>query len=330
MGALAVLELLDRDGVVRRSQPVQSWPLRVGRALDNDVVIDDANTSAHHFVVDVDESGSAFVEVVDSVNGLRCGAWRLNNGERRAVGDRPLEFVAGRTHFRLRLATHELAAEQALLGTPALGSGLRVLLPLALAVLATTVFDSYLTTDPEVLVRMLGTTAITVLGGILVWCGAWTLLSKIFTRQAHFGWHLRVALTALLVWEGARLLTSLIAFAFSWTWPTDFAFVPDYLVAGLLLYFHLQAVDTHRPRRIQVFAATTVACGIALHLWFNWQNSQRLGDELYLTSLYPPALRLAKPVDTASFLQRVEPMKTRLDEMAKKADEDLDEAPTGE
>ena len=33
--ALAIVELLDRDGQVRQSQRVLAWPLRIGRALDN-------------------------------------------------------------------------------------------------------------------------------------------------------------------------------------------------------------------------------------------------------------------------------------------------------
>jgi hypothetical protein len=330
MGALAVLEVIDRDGGVRQSHAVSAWPLRVGRALDNELVLDDAHTAAHHFRIDADESGGAFIEVVDSVNGLRSRAWRLNSGERRAVGDRPIDFVAGRTHFRLRLADHALEAEQPLLGTPALSSGWRRLVPLGAAALAATLFGTWLVTDPDPMLRILASAAITALGALLVWCGAWTLLSKIFTRQAHFGWHVRVALTAVLVWDLARLVTGVSAFAFSWTWVTDFDFVIDYLIAGALLYFHLQAVDTHRPRRSQVFAATTVVCGIALHLWFNWQGNERLGDELYLTDLYPPALRLASPVDTASFIERVGPMKARLDAMAKKASDDGDEAPSGE
>ena len=41
MGALALLEVLDRDGQVRQSYPVLEWPLRIGRALDNDVILSD-------------------------------------------------------------------------------------------------------------------------------------------------------------------------------------------------------------------------------------------------------------------------------------------------
>ena len=45
MGPL--IEVLDRDGQVRQSFPVAQWPLRVGRALDNDVVLSDPLSLIH-------------------------------------------------------------------------------------------------------------------------------------------------------------------------------------------------------------------------------------------------------------------------------------------
>ena len=49
MSAVAVLEVLDRDGSVRHSVSVPAWPLRVGRALNNDLVLDDRTHAPHHF-----------------------------------------------------------------------------------------------------------------------------------------------------------------------------------------------------------------------------------------------------------------------------------------
>ena len=55
--SVAVLELLDRDGHVRQSVAVPHWPLRIGRALDNDVVLSDPHVAAHHLVLE--PSGAA-------------------------------------------------------------------------------------------------------------------------------------------------------------------------------------------------------------------------------------------------------------------------------
>ena len=65
MGALALLEVLDRDGQVRQSYPVLEWPLRIGRALDNDVVLTEPHVAPHHATIDLvpaaEEIGRAHV-----------------------------------------------------------------------------------------------------------------------------------------------------------------------------------------------------------------------------------------------------------------------------
>jgi pSer/pThr/pTyr-binding forkhead associated (FHA) protein len=63
---IALLEVLDRDGHVKHYLPIGEWPVSVGRALDNDLVLDDAHVAPHHLRIAADESGAVFVEVGDS------------------------------------------------------------------------------------------------------------------------------------------------------------------------------------------------------------------------------------------------------------------------
>ena len=64
-----------------------------------------------------------------------------------------------------------------------------------LVVLANTWID----TDPDGLTRAAGAIVLTTIAGGAIWCGLWALLSKTFTRQSHFGWHVRVFVIASLV-----------------------------------------------------------------------------------------------------------------------------------
>jgi hypothetical protein len=326
MSTLAVLEVLDRDGSVRQSLSVREWPLRVGRALDNDLVLDDPHTAAHHFSVTPDDDGHVVLTVGDSVNGLQVDARRLAAAERlplaAGVGDRSPQLVAGRTHMRLRLASHVLPPEQVLGFTHVLTQGLPTIAVLAAAAMLTLVFGSWLENDPDTFGKALGSLAVYAVGAVLGWSGVWTLLSKVFTRQAHFGWHMSVLLVAVLAWQVVTVGSSLLAFAFSWPWLADFSFVPGYLILGAMLYFHLQAVEPHHPRRTRGFAIASVGLGVALSLWFNLQNTDRLGTELYMNHLFPPALRVAKPVDTTRFMQGVAALQPTLDAKAKKDDKD--------
>jgi hypothetical protein len=319
---VAVLEVLDRDGSVRHSVGVREWPLRVGRALDNELVLDDAHTAAHHFSVAPDEQGEVHLIVGDTINGLECDARHLSAGERLRVGAVPPLLAVGRIHMRLRLASHALAPEQPLQAMRSLKQSLPTLALLAVAVALSLVFGTYLENDPDTFAQALGALGIYAFGVSLGWSGLWTLLSKVFTRQGHFGWHLRVLLIAVLAWELVAAGSGLLAFAFSWPWLTDFIFIAGYAILGATLYFHLQAVEPHHPRRTRSFAIASVVMGVGLSLWFNHQGSDRLGSQLYMNHLYPPALRVAAPVDTMQFMQGVEALQPRLDAKAKKDDDE--------
>ncbi|ARN23507.1 FHA domain-containing protein [Piscinibacter gummiphilus] len=322
MGALALIEILDRDGSVRHAQKVLSWPLRVGRSLDNDLVLDDPHVAGHHFQVNANDDG-VYLTVGDTVNGVGIGSQRLAAGERWQAAAAPSSIVVGRSHLRLRLAEHPLPAEVPLRHTRVLAQRVTSIAWLVLVNLLLLVFATYLASDPEPLPRTLARDVMSGVALLFAWCGAWTLLSKLFTRQGHFAWHVRVLLTAAIVWQLLDGLMTLAAFAFSWPWLTGHSYVLETAVAAAALYFHLQAVEPHRPLVTRAFAAAAFVVGLGLTLWGNWQRSESTSSELYQAALFPPSFRVAKTVDTDHFLEGLEPLEASLDAKAKKpADED--------
>ena len=318
MGALALLEVLDRDGTVRHAVPVQAWPLTVGRALDGDVVLADPHVAAQHFSIEANAQGLALV-VGDTGNGVQAGTKHVHRGERAVLAPQAdaLEFTVGRTRLRLRLPEHALAPELPLApGTPLLRRAAPALVA-AGALMLGLLFNTYLVTDPGDLGRALGTMVLATVAGAAVWCGAWALLSKTFTHQARFGWHLRVFLFSSIATLAASTLPSLLAFMFSWPAFSDFAFVGVYCVGAAALYFHLLAVEPARFRLLKWVAATCAVVGIGLTMWFNLQRGDQFGDELYMSHLFTPALRLARPVAADGFITDLGSLKSVLDKKAK-------------
>jgi hypothetical protein len=322
MDALALLEVLDRDGHVRHSVSVANWPLRAGRAIDNDLVLDDPHVAPHHFSVDADHEGQVFITVGDTANGLLAGGQRLERAARVPVGDEALALIAGRTALRLRLATHPVPDELPLGVARSVRRELSSLVGLVVVAALLMAFETYLVTDPSLLTRALGSLAVSAVGFGLAWVGFLAVLSKVFTRQAHFAWHLRVMLCAVIVWQLIHGATNALAFMLSWPWISDFAFLGIYAVAGAALYFHMLAIEPSHPKRWRFVGASAAITGIALSLWFNHQATDRFGDELYMTHLLPPALRLAKPVTTEAFMKRLAPLQETLDGKAEKIDDD--------
>ena len=327
MGPLGLLEALDRDGMVRQAWRIERWPVTIGRALDNDVVLTEPHVAPHHATIDVvpaAEEGSAASLVVTAGttnNGVNVGRQRIAGGASLSFTDagKDVDLHIGRTSLRLRLPGHALAPELTL--APMLSREIRWL-PTALLALVSLFFvlvNTWIDNDPDGLGREIGKS---VLGALLVgaiWCGFWALLSKIFARQSSFGWHVRVFVVASLVFVVLGLVPPLLAFSFSWPWATDFAFVLVIAAVATTVYFHLLAVEPGRERLMRAVAITGFAVGVGLQVWFNVQRTGRPGEELYMNHLFAPQLRLAKPVPVASFIDKLAPMQAILDKKAKES-----------
>ena len=319
--SLAVLDVLDRDGQPRQTFIVREWPLRVGRGLANDVVLADPHIAAQHFSIAPDgpDGHGLTLQMSSTRNGMQLGAKHLRAAESAALrvdGD-ALELTVGRTRLRLRLAGHTLAAELPLAATLPLRRRVATVVIAAALLVLGLLLRSWLDTDPDGFGRAAGSMLLSVVVAGAVWCGAWALLSKTFAHQARFGWHLRVFLLGSIAGLLVNALPPLLAFTLSWPWLSDFAFIGTVGVASAALYFHLLAVEPARQRLMKAVAALCAAIGITLALWFNVQRSDQFGDELYMNHLFPPALRLARPVTTDAFIGGLAPLKATLDKKAK-------------
>ena len=323
--APALLEVVDRDGLVRQSWRIERWPVTIGRALDNTIVLSDPHVAAHHATIDVVPGGDAVpaqvvVAAGETKNGIVVGRRdRVASGASREVGDdgRDVELQIGRAQLRLRLPGHALAAEQPMSAVANTEHRWPPTLGFAAAVLAVVLASVWVDTDPEALVRSMGTVLLSTIAGGAIWCGLWALLSKTFTRQSHFGWHVRVFVVASLVLLALSVIPPLFAFAFSWPWATDYSFVAVYATAAAAIYFHLLAVEPTRRKLMRGVAATGFVVGVALSLWFNVQRTGRPGEELYMNHLFPPQLRFAKPKSVDRFIAGLAPMQAILDKQAK-------------
>jgi hypothetical protein len=321
----ALLEAVDRDGLVRQSWRIERWPISIGRALDNTVVISDPHVAAHHATIDVVPGVDAapakvVIAARETRNGVVVGRRdRVAAGASREIADdgRDVELQIGRAQLRLRLPGHALAAEQPMSAVADTDHRWPPTLGFAAAVLLFVLATAWIETDPEALVRSAGMVVLSTIAGGAIWCGLWALLSKTFTRQSHFGWHVRVFVVASLVLLALSVIPPLFAFAFSWPWATDFSFVAVYAAAAAAIYFHLLAVEPTRRTLMRGVAATGFVVGVALSLWFNVQRTGRLGEELYMNHLFPPQLRLAKPKSVDRFIAGLAPMQAILDKQAK-------------
>lgn len=311
---LGLIELLDPHGGVAHRVPVTQWPVTIGRALDCDVLLDDPHAAACHATIRAD--GDALVlEVGDTRNGLRLRGREWPAGSRVPLAG-GAEWRIGRSTLRLRLPDEALAPELPL--APATTGRRRHAVTVGLvALLLWLLGEQWLRSDPG---DPLGG-YLPVLVGLPIALGAWSFLwalgSKVFTRHFDFVPHLSLALAVLLASLLLGALLPLAAFATGWE---ALARIRDLLTLALgaaLLYGHLSLILPARRQALAVGFATMFAVGASLHLVLNQQRQDRWFGPLYLSTLGPPALRLAPTTSTAEFIEQARGLRGALEQRAR-------------
>ena len=178
------VEQLLRDGSVlsRLKLDPSTTQIRFGRALDNDVVLDDPHCAAYHAKLEVHADGRAQLQDLNTQNGI------LDHRNKRypsfdVTDDKP--FRLGQSSIRVRSDAWALAPEQAL----SRRSVLPYVLLAVLAVFAHGAWDLWLgdvrTQSPPYL-NDLGSMAL----GLGLWSGMYALFGRLITGTERFFSHL--------------------------------------------------------------------------------------------------------------------------------------------
>jgi hypothetical protein len=319
---LGLLQATDRNGALVAKLDVRHWPVTVGRALTADLVLDDSHVAGEHLRIDRTPEGVVTVQVLDTVNGVALG---------RAQHARDAQFswpdsetlTLGRLKLGLRLAEAPIAAEEPLPQFP-----WRTMAWTALAVmgmLALVVGQSWLTlTEPSQLARQLPGLIAAVAMGTAVWAGLWALATKLFTHRLQFWRHVRIACASALAVQLVSTLAGLLAFMFSLESLARFEGQLVLLGAAAAIYLHLTVIVPQRRRGLAGLVAGVAVLGMVAMLGTNWLQNKRLSNKLYMSTIYPPSLRMAPAVPVAQFLGEAGALRQRLDERLKDREPDSD------
>lgn len=318
---LALVELLDRDGRVVQAVPVWQWPLHIGRALDNGLVLDDPHVAARHASLAPGDDLAPALHVHPGLNGVLVGRRRLAGGETLALGGPEAaarSFGIGLQRLRVRLADDPLPPERALHAAPRQGGTAL----LALVLWAWVVTGQLLQLDPGArLVEWLAP-ALGLPAALAAWCLAWALVSKLFQHRFDFWPHAAVAVRYLALAEALEFGCTWIAAITSFEWLSRVAPTLAAAVLVAMLVAHALLVLPHHGRALRVFAGVAFVVGAGVLAMQNLQRHDRLTAELYMTTLPPPPLLLARPLPAAQFLQAAGDLRRRLDARVAEGDDD--------
>jgi hypothetical protein len=248
MAALMWIEVLSRDGAVASRERIEGDEARIGRAFDNDVVVDDPHVAAHHLRVFRAEDGELVAEDLGSVNGLfsEHGAARV---PRLRLGDEP-GIRIGRTVLRVHDGARPVAPEKPLT-PPRAHATWAAGLTLALFAMILLVNWLDLTNEPSANVVMLPLLGLATV--LAVWSGLWALLSRVFFGQAQYSVQLRIAATAciaLVIWDQ---LAKTFSFALAWREMSEYAGLGAWALLGATCVAHLHSISARHMRAAQAW-----------------------------------------------------------------------------
>ncbi len=282
------IEILSRHREVTSRHRCQGPEVRIGRAYDNDVVIDDPYVAAHHLLVRRDETGALVAEDLGSANGTFAERGRARLTRAALDGEKLIRI--GQTSLRIRDASHAVPPERA---QTYQAPGWPIPAALAVAVLGIAMLSRWLdeTGEPKIYVYLVE--ALILAGLVVGWTAVWAVLSRVFAGQARFERHLLIALAGLLIFSVYRELLQFGAFALSSQAPQSYNYIGTWSLLATICFLHLRAIDPSRTRLKGAAVAALLAIVIATQALT--QSEMRSGNDQqdYVHRLMPPALRLA-------------------------------------
>ncbi len=308
MAAVMWIEVLSRDGEVVARERIEAPEARIGRAFDNDVVVNDPHVAPHHLRVFRGDDGELVAEDLGTLNGLYP-----EHGARR-VARLPLAgepgIRIGRTTLRVHDAAHAVPPERAMTPPRAhlawdLGLGA------ALFLLILLLNWLNLTQEPTanlVLLPMLGLAT-----ALAAWTGLWAVLSRVFFGQAQFALHLRIALSAciaIVLWD---LLTETLSFSFAWREIAEYASLGAWAILAATCYAHLTAIGPRHMNVVMGLVLALLASGAAIQFVSKSENRELVGQRATLGDLRPPAFRAVPLVSAERFFKDAEETRVRVD-----------------
>lgn len=306
------VEVLDRHGDVKTRSRIEGGRFSIGRAYDNDLILDDPFIAAHHLLIVRNEDGFLQAQDLESLNGLHAAVGRTETVD---VTD-DLRIRIGHTQLRFRSDSFPVPDAIPMTAAPSL---IRNALNFYIAFLAATgllALEAHLTSFGEPKPAQLIAAVLATLLGAFAWAGFWSFAGRIATRRANFYAHGAATMAALAALLLVNTLSEYIEFSISDWLAEAFLRIAIAAIVIALLYRQLRLVSRISTRS----AALSVAALVAVLLGSSWLveyatdigYSSRLD---YPAALKAPPFRLSDGVTPEVFADRANALREKLESL---------------
>ena len=320
MAALGYIEILDSKGGVVERIAVDGFPVTIGRAYSNQVILSDPFVCPLHLKIAQDEQGRVVASDLDSVNGFypdssngRVTQSELQSGSQFRIGHTMLRYVSAEHPLAPTLV--DRAVKVSPLASPYAAAISAIVLVLLLCL------DGYLSSVERVTVAQIISEPWVTVSMLATWAGMWALASRLVVSRFNFAQHVTIACLALLTISGLGEVAEWSEFFLPRIPMLWIAGVFGYgLVLAGLVYGHLGAASALR-RRSRLWAAAAVSLVVV--------GTSAITD-FAARSKFSTIMEysgVVKPIDAAwvpatsvdEFFGSSEKLKSELDKLAKKA-----------
>jgi Inner membrane component of T3SS, cytoplasmic domain len=308
MEEIVWIEVLSRSREVLARHRCAGAEIRVGRGYDNDVVLDDPYVAPQHLRIRRNVTGVWVAEDLGSANGLFLEHGLDKFGWVEIDGNRLIRI--GRTYLRLREAGHAVAPERA---DQRASRRWPVLVTLGALLVAIEIGTRWLgeTSEPRLSPYLVSVLTVALI--LAVWTAAWSVLTRIFSGQAHFERNLLIALAGMVIYSLYREFTGIAAFAFSWRGLASYEYIGVWSLLAAVCFLHLREVSPARLKLKAGLIVALLATGIGVQLLNQSELRTGVDRQASVVRLLPPEFRLAPARTEDTFFADIEALKSQLD-----------------
>ncbi|MFY9259908.1 MAG: FHA domain-containing protein [Gallionella sp.] len=315
MKRLAWIEILNQHGDVTVRHPVYAWPVNVGRAYHNDVMLDDPYIAAGHLEIQPADAGGYQLNVLGGVNAMTINRKRERHQSAKVSAEDIIHI--GKTAFRVRPVDYDVSPDQPLPKHAWLRSSLGLFMGISL-VLFEYILSRWLNYDREEKLTILAADMIDSipLEFGLTWIGFWAIIGRIEVGKSHFIEHATLATLGAGVLMLIGDMSSYVAFALDsslLSYLLHIAVIP--FIFGLIIYRHLCLASRISHRKIGFLVAGLVILGTHISdLKNQWHSEDDLARMPYSRTIGSPAMVLTPGQTPAEFIADTQKLKAIVDE----------------
>jgi hypothetical protein len=300
-----IVEVLGRAGAPCKLHKADRFPVRIGRAFDNDLVLSDPYVSPLHLIIEMGDNGWIAVDQ-NSTNGTTVAkTGPIAHAVEVQSGD---QLLVGRTVLRLWSPSH--LVPEALPLQPQRSLARRAVTPLLsiasiCCAVAFIMLTEFLDTAKQAKPLSLLANALPLCSFPFLWAGIWASAGFIVRRRSRYGLQLALANGAFVC---VFLMTAFAEYIDYFTSSVGISDLVQYagmaILATLLLYSNIRiATGVGDARRAIISFVIGGAVVAAVAVTDRAESVENRSTPQYSRTMKPPYAKLAKSVALDKFIK---------------------------